>query len=191
MAVRLPTSSSLSLLRFPTRTTHAAGNSNIPQPALNTHRHISPHFLSLNLHHFKTTTTTRRRNLHSALIKAIEDGNQENPTTTNQSTDEEAEKKTLKTFSGGVDELGVEIKETMKNIKERESESDDKVDFWSGVAEEIKEIEWPVFGKVLGTTGVVLGVIAGSSVVLLTVNAVLAELSDQAFAGKGVQDFFG
>lgn len=40
-------------------------------------------------------------------------------------------------------------------------------------------------------TGVVLGVIAGSSVVLLTVNAVLAELSDRVFAGKGVQDFFG
>jgi preprotein translocase SecE subunit len=63
--------------------------------------------------------------------------------------------------------------------------------FWSGVAEEIREIEWPPFGKVLGTTGVVLGVIAGSSVVLLTVNAVLAELSDRVFAGRGVQDFFG
>ena len=64
-------------------------------------------------------------------------------------------------------------------------------DFWGGVAAEIREIEWPPFGKVVGTTGVVLGVIAGSSVVLLTVNAVLAELSDQVFAGKGVQDFFG
>ncbi|KAL7177899.1 hypothetical protein ACSBR2_031122 [Camellia fascicularis] len=59
------------------------------------------------------------------------------------------------------------------------------------VAEEIREIEWPAFGKVVGTTGVVLGVIAGSSVVLLTVNAVLAELSDRVFAGKGLQDFFG
>ncbi|OVA18465.1 Protein translocase complex [Macleaya cordata] len=211
MAVRLPTSSSsVSLLRFPTRITHSAGNSNLPQPALSTHQHKSPHFLSLNLHHSKTTTATRRRNLHySSLIKAIQDGNEENPTTTttttttnqssssssSSSTDgesDEEEKKTLETFSGGVDELGAEIKETMKNIKEKESESDDdKVDFWSGVAEEIKEIEWPVFGKVLGITGVVLGVIAGSSVVLLTVNAVLAELSDQVFAGKGVQDFFG
>ncbi|CAI0466149.1 unnamed protein product [Linum tenue] len=63
-------------------------------------------------------------------------------------------------------------------------------DLFSGVAEEIREIEWPSFGKVLGTTGVVLGVIAGSSVVLLTVNALLAELSDKAFAGRGVQDFF-
>lgn len=62
---------------------------------------------------------------------------------------------------------------------------------WSGVAEEIREIEWPAFGKVVGTTVVVLGVIAGSSVVLLTVNVVLAELSDRVFAGRGVQDFFG
>ncbi|KAM1301441.1 hypothetical protein ACFX2H_012479 [Malus domestica] len=63
-------------------------------------------------------------------------------------------------------------------------------DFLSGVAEEVREIEWPAFAKVLGTTGVVLGVISGSSVVLLTVNAVLAEFSDQVFAGRGVQDFF-
>ncbi|KAK3040570.1 hypothetical protein RJ639_029016 [Escallonia herrerae] len=82
-------------------------------------------------------------------------------------------------------ELGSEIKEAMKEREEKGGY------FWSGVAEEIKEIEWPVFGKVVGTTGVVLGVIAGSSVVLLTVNAVLAELSDRVFAGRGVQDFFG
>ncbi|CAH9078609.1 unnamed protein product [Cuscuta europaea] len=63
-------------------------------------------------------------------------------------------------------------------------------DFWSGVVEEIREIEWPAFNKVMGTTGVVLGVIAGSSIVLLTVNAILAELSDRVFAGMGVQDFF-
>ncbi|KAK2980601.1 hypothetical protein RJ640_011409 [Escallonia rubra] len=83
-------------------------------------------------------------------------------------------------------ELGSEIKEAMKAREEKKGG-----DFWSGVAEEIKEIEWPVFRKVVGTTGVVLGVIAGSSVVLLTVNAVLAELSDRVFAGRGVQDFFG
>eukprot|EP00262_Sarcandra_glabra_P011034 TRINITY_DN2672_c0_g2_i2.p1 TRINITY_DN2672_c0_g2~~TRINITY_DN2672_c0_g2_i2.p1 ORF type:complete len:174 (-),score=32.33 TRINITY_DN2672_c0_g2_i2:95-571(-) len=63
-------------------------------------------------------------------------------------------------------------------------------DLWSGVSEEIREIEWPAFNRVLGTTGVVLAVIAGSSVVLLTVNAVLSELSDRVFAGKGLQDFF-
>ncbi|KAE8077047.1 hypothetical protein FH972_015652 [Carpinus fangiana] len=86
-----------------------------------------------------------------------------------------------------VGELGSEIREAMRQRKEEGREEG----FWSGVAEEIREIEWPPFGKVLGTTGVVLGVIAGSSVVLLTVNAVLAELSDRVFAGRGVQDFFG
>ncbi|XP_057783255.1 preprotein translocase subunit SECE1 [Salvia miltiorrhiza] len=82
-------------------------------------------------------------------------------------------------------ELGKEIKQAMKEREEKET------GFVSGVVEEIREIEWPAFNKVLGTTGVVLGVIAGSSVVLLTVNAVLAEISDTIFAGKGVQDFFG
>ncbi|KAK8511084.1 hypothetical protein V6N12_033366 [Hibiscus sabdariffa] len=72
--------------------------------------------------------------------------------------------------------IGAEIKKAMK---EREAASDSLA---GGVAEEIREIEWPAFGKVLRTTGVVLGVIAGSSVVLLTVNAVLAELSDRVFA---------
>ncbi|KAL0293170.1 UNVERIFIED_CONTAM: Preprotein translocase subunit SECE1 [Sesamum calycinum] len=83
-------------------------------------------------------------------------------------------------------ELGVEIKKAMKE-KEEQKEGG----LLGGVAEEIREIEWPAFNKVLGTTGVVLGVIAGSSVVLLTVNAVLAEISDRVFAGRGVQDFFG
>ncbi|KAE8658357.1 Preprotein translocase subunit SECE1 [Hibiscus syriacus] len=78
--------------------------------------------------------------------------------------------------------IGAEIKKVMKE-KEANSYS-----LAGGVAEEIREIEWPAFGKVLGTTGVVLGVISGYSVVLLTVNAVLAELSDRVFAGKGVQD---
>lgn len=80
--------------------------------------------------------------------------------------------------------MGAEIQKAMKERAEKEE------GLLSGVAEEIREIEWPAFNKVLGTTGVVLGVIAGSSVVLLTVNAILAELSDRIFAGKGVQDFF-
>ncbi|XP_068642172.1 preprotein translocase subunit SECE1-like [Aristolochia californica] len=77
------------------------------------------------------------------------------------------------------------IKEVLKERREKEKEN-----LLSGVLEEVQEIEWPVFGKVLGTTGVVLAVITGSSLVLLTLNAVLAELSDRAFAGRGVQDFF-
>ena len=87
-------------------------------------------------------------------------------------------------------ELGKEIQQAMKE-REEEKEKEKESGFVSGVIEEIREIEWPAFGKVLGTTGVVLGVIAGSSLVLLTVNAVLAEISDTVFAGKGVQDFFG
>ncbi|KAG8370210.1 hypothetical protein BUALT_Bualt14G0093400 [Buddleja alternifolia] len=92
-----------------------------------------------------------------------------------------------KAQSDEMTDLGMELKKAMK---EREGQNEE-TGFLSGVAEEIREIEWPAFNKVLGTTGAVLGVIAGSSVVLLTVNAVLAELSDRVFAGKGVQDFFG
>ena len=82
-------------------------------------------------------------------------------------------------------DLATERKKAMAERKEKEEEN-----MLSGVAREIDEIEWPAFGKVLGTTGVVLSVIFGSSVVLLSVNAVLAEISDRVFAGKGIQDFF-
>jgi hypothetical protein len=54
----------------------------------------------------------------------------------------------------------------------------------------MSEIQWSVPGKVVGTTGVVLGVIVGSTAALLSVNALLAELSDHVFAGRGLQDFF-
>ncbi|KAK9065959.1 hypothetical protein SSX86_015361 [Deinandra increscens subsp. villosa] len=86
-------------------------------------------------------------------------------------------------------ELGTEIKNAM--MERDAAKKDEKMNIFNGVAEEIGKIEWPAFNKVVGTTGVVLGVIAGSSVVLLTVNAVLAEISDRVFAGRGVQDFFG
>ncbi|KAG5061667.1 Preprotein translocase subunit SECE1 [Glycine soja] len=82
-------------------------------------------------------------------------------------------------------DLASELKKAMAERKEKEEEN-----MLSGVAREIDEIEWPAFRKVLGTTGVVLSVIFGSSVVLLSVNAVLAEISDRVFAGKGIQDFF-
>lgn len=57
-------------------------------------------------------------------------------------------------------------------------------DFWGGVWEETKLVEWPEFRKVLGTTGVVVAIIFGSSILLLTVNAILAELSDNVFNGS-------
>lgn len=124
----------------------------------------------------------RPLNLMSLRLKAIEE-TRETPESETQQTESESESQ-----PGG--ELGSEVKEAMRKRKE-EQEQEGEGGLWSGVAEEIGEIEWPPFGKVLGTTGVVLGVIAGSSVVLLTVNAVLAELSDRVFAGRGVQDFFG
>ncbi|KAI7755687.1 hypothetical protein M8C21_010889 [Ambrosia artemisiifolia] len=68
-----------------------------------------------------------------------------------------------------------EIKRAMMdrdNIKKDES-------IWGGVLEEIGRIEWSVFNKLLGTSRVVLGIIACFSVIL-------AELSDPVFAGRGM-----
>ncbi|KAL8264062.1 hypothetical protein R6Q59_022192 [Mikania micrantha] len=50
-------------------------------------------------------------------------------------------------------ELGTEIKNAMMDREVKEEEG-----LWSGVAAEIGRIEWPAFNKVVGTTGVVLGV---------------------------------
>ncbi|GLJ12917.1 hypothetical protein SUGI_0200410 [Cryptomeria japonica] len=91
-----------------------------------------------------------------------------------------------------------------EKVEEREKDKEDGVlismeesgkktfvnDFWGGVLEETGQIEWPPFQRVLGTTALVLAVIVGSSAVLLTVNAVLAELSDKIFSGAGIQGIF-
>lgn len=82
-----------------------------------------------------------------------------------------------------------ELKEVLRARKEAEA-AEGGGGWWAGVAQEMSEIEWPAPGKVVGTTGVVLGVIAGSTVALLSVNALLAELSDRVFAGRGLQDLF-
>lgn len=82
-----------------------------------------------------------------------------------------------------------EVQELKERLAAARADAEEKKGFWGGVAEEVSEIEWPVFGKVLGTTGVVISVIAGSSIALLTVNAVFAEISDKIFVGRGVQDF--
>ncbi|XP_059289751.1 preprotein translocase subunit SECE1 [Lycium ferocissimum] len=136
--------------------------------------------------HLKKTTIFKKLNTLT-IPKAIQDSNQNN---TSSETDQNPPPENNKITGDDDDDValsdvGSEIKKLMKEREGKEP------DFWSGVVEEIREIEWPVFGKVLSTTGVVIGVIAGSSVVLLTLNAVLAELSDKVFAGKGVQDFFG
>ncbi|KAL6652991.1 hypothetical protein ACP70R_011916 [Stipagrostis hirtigluma subsp. patula] len=88
--------------------------------------------------------------------------------------------------------VAAELKEVLRARKEAEAAAGGTGagGWWAGVAQEMAEIEWPAPGKVVGTTGVVLGVIAGSTAALLSVNALLAELSDRVFAGRGLQDFF-
>jgi preprotein translocase SecE subunit len=78
-----------------------------------------------------------------------------------------------------------EIGQALSKLRQEKSvqERSNSQDFWGGVLEETKLVEWPSFQKVLGTTGVVVAIIFGSSLVLLTVNAVLAELSDNVFSG--------
>ncbi|OIW11164.1 hypothetical protein TanjilG_22971 [Lupinus angustifolius] len=75
-------------------------------------------------------------------------------------------------------------------MQERKDKEEINNNFFSGVAQEITQIEWPPFPKVFSTTALVLAVIFGSTVVLLSLNAVFAELSDRVFAARGLQDFF-
>ncbi|XP_031278185.1 preprotein translocase subunit SECE1 [Pistacia vera] len=150
-----------------------------PQPPRVSHQ--------ISFHHPKPTNITALRKNRSVVIKAIEESQE---STEKSEAGNDAESETVSSAgsepSAELSQLGSEIKKVLQERKEEK-----EGDLLSGVSEEIREIEWPAFGKVLGTTGVVLGVIAGSSVVLLTVNFVLAELSDRVFAGRGVQDFFG
>ncbi|KAK4266336.1 hypothetical protein QN277_027276 [Acacia crassicarpa] len=139
-----------------------------------------------------TVFTERRRRMPVLrVVEESQESSEPEPSGANQTLAESEEQKPPTSQPGPADnnvelsELASELKKAMQDRKEKEEEN-----LWSGVAEEIREIEWPAFGKVLGTTGVVLSVILGSSVVLLTVNAILAELSDRVFAGRGIQDFF-
>ncbi|CAI9118456.1 OLC1v1020031C1 [Oldenlandia corymbosa var. corymbosa] len=148
---------------------------------------IQPNFKK-SINHPKLTTRARKSNsrYHIITTKATQESTESNTTSEAETQNEESVPEGE--VSKKVDEasqLGAEIKGAMKERAEKEQDLS-----LNGVAEEIREIEWPAFDKVLGTTWVVLGIIAGSSVVLLTVNAVLAELSDRVFAGRGVQDFF-
>ncbi|XP_015888169.3 preprotein translocase subunit SECE1 [Ziziphus jujuba] len=143
---------------------------------------LKPLFVICNLVAKPMAISSKRR--RKQLLFAIEE-NRGNSESDQQSAEKEPEPESQPAVVE-LSELGSEIKKAME-----EKKAEKEGDFLSGVAEEVREIEWPVFGKVLGTTGVVISVIAGSSVVLLTVNAVLAELSDRFFDGRGVQDFFG
>lgn len=91
--------------------------------------------------------------------------------------------------AGSLDGIGKEISELRREraaIGLQDSAS--TTGFWKGVAEETSLIDWPVFSKVLGTTGVVVAMILGSSVVLLTVNALLAASSDFIFNDPAIRE---
>ncbi|KAL3687510.1 hypothetical protein R1sor_013819 [Riccia sorocarpa] len=91
---------------------------------------------------------------------------------------------------GSPDEIGKALNELRKErIASGVQDATSTSNFWQGVTEETKLIEWPTLPKVLGTTGVVVAMIVGSSVVLLTVNAILAEGSDFLFNNTGFKDF--
>lgn len=86
-------------------------------------------------------------------------------------------------------DVASDLKHMMRERKEREQQQGDN--WLIGVKQEVKGIEWLNLGKVVGTTGIVLAVIAGSTAALLSVNGILAELSDRLFDGKiKIQDFF-
>ncbi|MCI18792.1 preprotein translocase subunit SECE1-like [Trifolium medium] len=138
-----------------------------------------PQFFNFKLKPSPLSLTLTRRHRRPILPFAVEEKNQPSSIPEPESEPEQPEPEPIES------DLASELKKAMQERKEKEGDS-----FWNGVVQEIGEIEWPEFGKVLGTTGVVLSVIFGSSVVLLTVNAILAEVSDKVFAGKGVQDFF-
>ncbi|KAG6556619.1 hypothetical protein Mapa_001560 [Marchantia paleacea] len=94
------------------------------------------------------------------------------------------------TTASSPDEIGKALSELRKERAASEVQGPASTnDFWQGVVDETKLIEWPVLPKVLGTTGVVVAMILGSSVVLLTVNAILAEGSDFLFTNPAFKEF--
>ncbi|KAK4355596.1 hypothetical protein RND71_024567 [Anisodus tanguticus] len=80
------------------------------------------------------TSISRKSNTFTSPL-AIQDSN----------TSSETEQNPLQETNNiaGGDDVASEINKLMKEREGKEP------DFWSGVVEEIREIEWPVFGKVL------------------------------------------
>ncbi|GAB2214670.1 hypothetical protein Drorol1_Dr00019030 [Drosera rotundifolia] len=166
------------LIHFPLASAAAA----TPRFVLPKINHLSPTHTHIKQHH--------QRRLRLAVIRSTTNSNNNGQTSTSAiepaaATPKEEELAKGKQGGEGNGGGGGDGDDDDGARKEKEG-------WWllNGVAEEVRQIQWPQFAKVLGTTGVVLYVIAGSSAVLLTVNALLAELSDRIFAGKGLQDFF-
>ena len=55
------------------------------------------------------------------------------------------------------------------------------LDIFTGALEEVGQVEWPTVGGALSTTAVVIGIVVGSTFVLLSVNSVLSALSQKLF----------
>jgi preprotein translocase subunit SecE len=162
---------------------HAPARSNpAARPSLSTR---GPPTLS-----FSRSIISVRRRLAAASKDTASDKEQEQePSTAAGGAAKPTAEETPESVEKTQEEVAAELKEVMRARKDAEAASGGG-GWWAGVTQEMSEIEWPAPGKVLGTTGVVLGIIAGSTAALLSVNAVLAELSDRVFAGRGLQDFF-
>ena len=75
--------------------------------------------------------------------------------------------------------LGDQIRE-LKN-KGTGSDPDASDNIFAGALEEVGQVEWPTVGGALSTTAVVIGIVVGSTFVLLSVNSVLSALSQKLF----------
>ena len=61
------------------------------------------------------------------------------------------------------------------------SDPDASENIFVGAFEEVGQVEWPTVGGALSTTAVVIGIVVGSTFVLLSVNSVLSALSQKLF----------
>lgn len=61
------------------------------------------------------------------------------------------------------------------------SDPDASENIFVGALEEVGQVEWPTVGGALSTTAVVIGIVVGSTFVLLSVNSVLSALSQKLF----------
>jgi preprotein translocase subunit SecE len=165
----------------PTPPSHPAA-----RPSFSSPLRPAPVSLSISLHDRRT-----RRLAAASKDTASSKGQEQEPVPTAAADGGAEEGAGVSTGDKSPEAVAAELKEVLRARKEAEAAAGGgQGGWWAGVMQEMSEIEWPAPGKVVGTTGVVLGVIAGSTAALLSVNALLAELSDRVFAGRGLQDFF-
>ncbi|CAI7789462.1 unnamed protein product [Closterium sp. NIES-54] len=109
------------------------------------------------------------------------------------SDDSDTEAASKEKSTGQLDDIGAELARLRQEraAAETAAKADEGIGgFWRGVVEETQMIQWPAFTSVLGTTGVVVVVIVSSGIVLLTVNALLANFSDALFELPAVREIW-